>query len=464
MTRPLVLGIDSSTQSCKALLVDSETGEVVDSRRAPHPEGTEVDPRAWVDALNSTVEELLPRAEAVAVGGQQHGMVLLDEQDAVVRPALLWNDTRSAAQAESLTEFLGGPEQAVRRIGALPVASFTATKIRWTRENEPENISRAARVALPHDYLTMTLHSEGELWTDRSEASGTAYFDAAADAWLPEVLEWAAGSSLGTPRLAGVHEVIGRTRSGAVIAPGAGDNAAAALGLGMGPGDVCISLGTSAVVSTVAAEPLHDPSGRTTGFADAAGGFLHMSTTLNGAGTLDWAARMLGVDHRELSDLADRAPSGAGGAVFIPYLRGERTPNLPEARGQLLDIGGDFGRPEFARAVLEGLACSLREGLETLLEHTKVEPQRILLVGGGAASEAFRGILSAVLGRPVVVPESREFVALGAARQAAWTLKGQENPPEWQDALGQTSTYEEPADEDVYARYLEQRNQLYPGC
>ena len=464
MTRPLVLGIDSSTQSCKALLVDSETGEVVDSRRAPHPDGTEVDPRAWIDALRSSAEELLPQAAAVAVGGQQHGMVLLDEHDAVVRPALLWNDTRSAPQAESLTEFLGGPEQAVQRIGALPVASLTAAKIRWTRENEPENISRAVRAALPHDYLTMNLHAEGELWTDRSEASGTAYFDASRDVWLPEVLEWAAGHSLETPRLGGTHEEIGRTRDGAVIAPGAGDNAAAALGLGMGPGDVCISLGTSAVVSAVAPDPLHDSSGRTTGFADAAGGFLHMSTTLNGAGIMDWAVRMLGADHRDLSDLADRAPAGSGGAVFIPYLRGERTPNLPEARGHLLGLDGQFGRPEFARAVLEGLACSLREGLEALTRHRRSETQRILLVGGGAASEAFRRILAGVLGQAVMVPEPSEFVALGAARQAAWTLAGSDDPPEWQGSLGQVRTYEEPLAEGVFQRYLEHRNRLYPGC
>ena len=230
----------------------------------------------------------------------------------------------------------------------------------------------------------------------------------------------------------------------------------------MRQGDVCISLGTSAVVSSVVPHPVRDPSGMTAGFADASGGFLPLTTSLNGAGTFDWAARMLGVDHAGLSDLAGSAASGAGKAVFVPYLRGERTPNLPQARGQLLGMDADFSRAEFARAVMEGVACAVREGLEAMLAHTRIEPRRILLVGGGAASEAFRAILAGILGCPVQVPPPGESAAVGAARQAAWILSGSANPPDWSESLGEMRTYEEPLADGVYQRYADYRNQLYP--
>lgn len=455
-----VLGVDSSTQSCKALLVEAASGEVIEERRADHPQGTEVDPAAWVRALRETTADLLPRASAVAVGGQQHGMVLLDAQQQVIRPALLWNDTRSAEQAVELTEHLGGAAEAARRIGSVPVASYTATKVRWVRENEPEHAERIAAIALPHDYLTSVLHSEGQLWTDHGEASGTAYYDPSARAWLPEIATWAAGHEVELPRLAGAHEAVGRTESGAVIGPGTGDNAAAALGLGMGPGDVCVSMGTSGVVSVVSETPAQDPSGSISGFADATGHYLPLVTTLNGAPVLDRMSHLLGTDHTGLSQLALAGSAGAHGAVFIPYFGGERTPNLPQARAQLLDLGPDASREDLARAAVEGLACSVREGLEKMVARTGVTVRRVLLIGGGAKSEAFRTILVAVLGQEIVLPEAREFVALGAARQAAWVLSGAETPPDW-EAVG-SRTVTAPPTPEVYDRYVAARNRIYP--
>ena len=188
---PLVLGIDSSTQATKALLVDAESGEVLEERRASHPDGTEVDPRAWLAAVDEAAGPLLERAEAVAVGGQQHGMVLLDEKGEVVRDALLWNDTRSAPQAQTLIEEMGGPEASVEEIGSLMVASFTASKLRWVRDAEPENAQRAASVLLPHDYVSRHLAGGGEAFTDRGDASGTAYYSTATEEWKPELVELA---------------------------------------------------------------------------------------------------------------------------------------------------------------------------------------------------------------------------------------------------------------------------------
>src|SRR5699024_7517498 len=256
---PLVLGIDSSTQATKALLVDAATGEVLEERRAAHPDGTEVDPRAWLAAADEAAGPLLERAEAVAVGGQQHGMVLLDTHGEVVRDAPLWNDTRSAPQAEALIEEMagaevsvedvgshmgaalqaearieemGGAEVSVEEIGSLMVASFTASKLRWVRDEEPQNADRAASVLLPHDYVSRHLAGGGEAFTDRGDASGTAYYSTASEQWKPGLVELALGHGLELPRLPGTpQEIMARTPGGAAIAPGTGDNMGAALGL-----------------------------------------------------------------------------------------------------------------------------------------------------------------------------------------------------------------------------------------
>jgi xylulokinase len=428
----LVLGIDSSTQSVKALLVRADDGTVLDQRSASHPDGTEVDPQAWLDALDSVTADLLPRASAVAVGGQQHGMVALDSADQVVRPALLWNDTRSAKAADQLVQSWGGPQACAEAVGSVLVASFTATKLRWLRDHEPEHAERVRRVLLPHDLLTWHLAGRGpQPTTDRGDASGTGYFSPATGAWRPELAADALGHDIDLPRVAAPAEAVGRTGSGALVAPGTGDNMAAALGLGLQPGDVAVSVGTSGVASAVAAAACADPTGDVAGFCDASGAFLPLVCTLNAARVLDTTARLLGTDHDGLSALALGAPPGAGGLTLLPYLDGERTPNRPDARGTLNGLSTATGPSHLARAAVEGLLCSLADAVDRLVEVTGVDVRRVVLLGGGARSRAVRELAPAVFGRPVVVPGESEYVALGAARQAAWALSGADAPPTW---------------------------------
>lgn len=431
---PTVLGIDSSTQATKALLVDADTGEVLEERRASHPDGTEVDPRAWLTAVDEAAGPLLERAEAVAVGGQQHGMVLLDEHGEVVRDALLWNDTRSAPQAQTLIEEMGGPAACVEEIGSLMVASFTATKLRWVRDNEPDNAERARSVMLPHDYVSLHLAEQGtQPFTDRGDASGTAYYSTREEAWAPELVERALGRSLELPRLpASPQEVMARTASGAAIAPGTGDNMGAALGLSLGPGDVSVSIGTSGVCAMVSETRPNDASGTVTGFADATGRFLPMTTTINASRILEAARSLLGVDHEELSRLALASVPGANGVTLLPYFDGERTPNRPDARATLTGMSTATTREDVARAYVEGLLCSLADGISALQDVTGTDPARITLIGGAARSQAVQQLAPAVFGREVTIAPDGEYVALGAARQAAWALAGTQEPPAWE--------------------------------
>jgi xylulokinase len=463
-TGDLVAGIDSSTQSCKVVVRDAATGALVRQGRAAHPDGTEVHPDRWWQALQEALEEAggLDDVAAVSVGGQQHGMVCLDEDGEVVRPALLWNDTRSAGAARELVMELGGPEQGGRAwaeaVGVVPVASFTITKLRWLAHHEPENARRTAAVCLPHDWLTWKLSGSrdlADLTTDRSDASGTGYWSAVAGDYRPDLLERALG---GVPRLPRVVEpggIAAELPSGAVLGAGAGDNAAAALGLGAVEGDVVVSIGTSGVVTAVSRTPTVDPTGTVAGFADATGLFLPLVATLNAARVLDAAARLLGVDHAELSTLAMEAPSGSGGLVLVPYLEGERTPNLPEATGALHGLTlGTATRPALARASVEGLLCGLADGLDAVVAKG-VRPARALLIGGAAASPAVRQVAAEVLGIPVDVPPPGEYVADGAARQAAWALSGAPTPPVWERAG--TERVEAAPVPSIRARYAEAR-------
>lgn len=431
----LVMGVDSSTQSCKVLITDAATGQVVRQGRASHPHGTEVHPGAWWSALRSAIADAggLDDVAAWAIGGQQHGMVVLDAEGRVIRDALLWNDTRSAgAAAELIAEF--GADALAQRTGLVPVASFTITKLRWLRDTEPGNAARVAAVALPHDWLTWRLRGFGpadesargpvldELVTDRSDASGTGYWDPATGGYDRELLVAALGHDAVLPRVLGPHEWVadadGRRAGG-----GAGDNAGAALGLGARPGDVVVSIGTSGTVFAVSEQRTIDPTGTVAGFADCTGRFLPLVATLNAARVLDAIARLLGVDHDELSRLALAAPAGASGLTLIPYFEGERTPNLPDATASLTGMTlASTTRENLARAAVEGMLSGLAAGLEAL-RGLGVPLERALLVGGGAQSEAVRRIAPHVLGLAVEVPDPGEYVALGAARQAASILQ-----------------------------------------
>lgn len=443
---PLVAGIDSSTQSCKVVIRDLESGRVVRSGRAPHPDGTEVDPADWWQALRRATVDAggLSDVASVSVGGQQHGLVALDAGGEVIRPALLWNDTRSAPAATDLVAEVGAEEFA-RRTGSVPVASFTITKLRWLADAEPENAARVAALALPHDWLTWRLRGFGpenpvleELTTDRSEASGTGYFDPHANEYDRDLLSRALrrdASTIVLPRVLAPVEVASRLAPtataplGLVLGAGAGDNAAAALGLGAAAGDVVVSIGTSGTVFAVTDAPVRDASGTIAGFADAAGGYLPLVATLNAARVLDAMAALLGVDHDELARLALEAEPGARGAVLQPYFEGERTPNLPDATATLFGLTLESTtRANVARAAIEGMLCALSDGLDALRAEG-VSARRILLIGGAAQSPAVRAIAAQVFEVPVVVPEPGEYVALGAARQAAAALTG--HWPDW---------------------------------
>ncbi|MFF2487922.1 xylulokinase [Microbacterium sp. NPDC058062] len=430
----LVMGVDSSTQSCKVVIVDAATGAVARQGRASHPDGTSVDPEAWWSALQEAIADAggIDDVEAWAIGGQQHGMVALDAEGRVVRDALLWNDTRSAQAAADLTaEF--GAEELARRTGLVPVASFTITKLRWLRDHEPDNSARVAAVALPHDWLTWRLRGFGpegasprgpeldELVTDRSDASGTGYWNPATGGYDHELLIAALGHDAALPRVLGPDEWV-TDAADRRVGGGAGDNAGAALGLGAGPGDVVVSIGTSGTVFAVSEERTIDPTGTVAGFADCTGRFLPLVATLNAARVLDAVGRVLGVDHAELSRLALSAEAGAAGLTLVPYFEGERTPNLPDATASLTGMTlASTTRENLARAAVEGMLSGLAAGLEAL-RALGVPLERALLVGGGAQSAAVREIAPLVLGLPVEVPEPGEYVALGAARQAASVL------------------------------------------
>lgn len=429
MSRTVVAGIDSSTQSTKVLKVDAETGQILSMTSAPHPDGTSVDPECWWQALTSQGQ--LDDVAALSVSAQQHGMVALDESGAPVHDALLWNDTRSAPQAKSLREALGN-ETWARDIGIVPVPSFTITKLAWLAQNHPELAARVHQVMLPHDWLTWRLAGQPtQSTTDRSDASGTGYYSVPEGRYREDIFELAFGRVPQLPRVLGPTEAAGFTKSGAMIAAGCGDNAGAALGLGLVPGEVVVSIGTSGTVFAPSSARIQDPSGAVAGFADATGNNLPLLATINAARTLAASANLLNVSLTEFDALASSGPLDAGGLTLIPYLDGERTPDLPHATGTMTGLTrSNLTAENMARASVLGLLCTLADALDRLRSQG-VSAQRIVLIGGGSKSRSVRKAAAEIFNAEVLVPASAEYVALGAARQAAWALSGTAEPPTW---------------------------------
>jgi xylulokinase len=440
---PLVLGIDSSTQSTKVEVRDADSGELVAHGNAPHPATTpprsEQDPDAWWDALGVAIDaagDSVKGVAAVAVAGQQHGMVVLDADDRVIRPAKLWNDTESAPDARwlvgRLAEISGrdGAAAWAAACGSVPVAAFTITKLSWLHRREPDAWARLARVCLPHDWITWKL--SGAFVTDRGDASGTGYYSAALadyDLDLLAIVDSDTDWKSRLPRVLGPTERAGATVAlglDAIVAPGTGDNMAAALALGLRPGDVAISLGTSGTVYTVSESATADPSGAVAGFADAAGRYLPLVCTLNATKVTDSMARWLDVDRHGLDALALDAEAGSGGIVVVPYFDGERTPDRPDASGVIAGFRTTTSREQLARAAFEGVVCGLLDGLDALTAVGVRADGPIVLIGGGARSRAFQRVVADLSGRPVMIPDDSQHVAAGACVQAAATLRDRE--------------------------------------
>lgn len=447
-----VAGVDSSTQSVKIVVRDSKSGELLAQASRPHPDGTEVDPQHWWEALQDVITEIggLESLDAISIAGQQHGMVLLDSAGEVIRPALLWNDTRSAPQADAINEAF--PDIHLRT-GSKLVASFTASKVRWVLENEPENAARIAAIALPHDWLSWKLSGStnlADLFTDRSDASGTGYFNPVENQYIPEILKWVSGKSdVLLPRIIAPGEVATRVGN-TVIAAGAGDNAGAALGIGATVGDLVISLGTSGTAFAVSASTTNDESGEVAGFADASGNYLPLACTLNAAKVFDAAAKILDVDFEKYSQLALEAAPGSDGLTMLPHFDGERTPNRPDVHGAITGIThANFTPANIARASIEGVIAGLAYAAQALRKEG-VQISRLLLVGGAARNSAVQQITSEIFGMPVHIPTPGEYVSEGAVIQAAWALD--QKRPQWSDiALEQLSAQAQPT---VLARYL----------
>ncbi len=435
---PLIAGVDCSTQSTKALIVDSDSGEVVGLGRAGHEvTGTggvrESDPEGWWTALRDALGQTGRAAElaAISIAGQQHGLVILDGAGKPLRTAKLWNDTESAPDAAALTDALGGPDWWAEQVGLVPVASFTAAKWAWLRRTAPDLAAQTAAIRLPHDFLTERLCGRGV--TDRGDASGTGWWSTSTESYvddvlnhpllrldaalLPEVLDPREGAGYVTEGAAAFLGV----PSGIPVGSGTGDNAGSALGLGLEAGVPAISLGTSGTAFMVSESRTVDPSGTVAGFADATGRFLPLAATLNCTLAVDRVAGWLGLDREAVADHTD--------VVVIPFFDAERTPNLPNAAASMLGLRHTTEPAEILLAAYQGAALGLLDALDVIdrLSSGIAADAPLVIVGGGSRGRAWRRVVRAMSGRAVLIPEAEELVALGAAAQAGAAMSG-ENP------------------------------------
>lgn len=440
----VVAGVDSSTQSCKVELRQLDGGTLLGRGAAPHPPAfgprSEQWPADWWNAFERAFAQAvasagIPATDVVALSfaAQCHGLVALDDEGEVIRPAKLWNDTTSAPQLAALRAQIGD-QPWIAAVGSLPTASFTLGKLAWLAEQEPENFARLARICLPHDWLTWKL--TGEHVTDRSEASGTGYYSSAQGRYLEDYLRlidphraWASA----LPRVLGPDEPAGTVTGAAarrlgvrpdlLVGAGGGDQHAAGLGLAVEPGDVVFTIGSSGVVFTVSPTPVFDLTGIVDGVADMAGGYLPLVSTLNAARVTDWTARLLGVDHAELARMALTVEPGRA-PVLAAFLDGERKPNRPGATGLLAGLTAATTREELARSAFDGVLLGLVRGQRSMNAAGVATGGRVLITGGGARSPAYRQILADLTGRDVVAADADEATARGAAVQAAAIASG----------------------------------------
>ncbi|CAL9533152.1 Xylulose kinase [Streptomyces sp. enrichment culture] len=479
----IVAGLDSSPDFTRIVICDAETGAVLRQGYAPHPvEGPEgggrpsdVDPEAWLLSLGEAAAGgLLEGVRAIGVSAQANAVVPLDAQGSTVRPAMTGGDKRAQVAAADLIDALGGREAWAQAVGCVPQAAHAVTKLRWLARSEPEAAARTAVLLQAHDWLVWQLLGRPvRRTTDRGGASGTGYWSAAAGAYRPDLVELALGHQTVLPEVIGPSDAAGTTPEGLLISAGTGEPMAAALGLGIGPGDAVVSLGASGSVMAVHSEPLVDRSGMITALADATGMHLPVVTTLNAVRALRGTAELLGVpDLESLSELAMKSTPGAHGLVLLPYLEGERTPALPHTAGTLAGLRRESMKPEhLARAAFEGMLCGLADALD-VLRGRGVEVRRIFLLGPAAELPAVQAAAPSLFGAQVVVPQPADYAAIGAARQAAWALGVQQGtldprtPPAWQGAVAQVL---EPGEElavgqAVRQQFVAVREQTHPGA
>ena len=438
----MYLGVDCGTQGTKALLIDEE-GIALGRGYAAHAlieresGAREQEPKWWVDALESATQQALTAAgrrdiRAIGVSGQQHGLVVLDEDRQVIRPAKLWNDTETARQNAQLVEMLGGPEACIERFGILPLTGYTVSKLLWLKQNEPENFARIRHILLPHEYLNFWL--TGQMRAEYGDASGTAFFDPRTRTWAKDVLDAIDGGTgqlfAALPQLITSDQIVGTVRpevaerfwipAECIVSPGGGDNMMGAIGTGnIRDGVVTLSLGTSSTVYTHTSAPSQDRSGNVAPFCASSDGWLPLVCTMNATNVVTQTLQVLGRTVADIDPALEATEPGAGGLTFIPFLHGERTPDLPEARGSVVGISANnFTPSNLIRSVIEGVSFGILGGLDLILEGRKAEV--IYVIGGGSRSTAWRQLLADATGALIEVPVEEEAGSLGAAIQAIY--------------------------------------------
>ena len=442
--RTLVLGIDSGTQSTKVLVVDAKSGKVLGSASAAYdlipnlpPGAKEQHPHTWRDATAKALKAALKTAKATAaevkaigVSGQQHGFVPLDKNGEVIRAAKLWCDTSTIAECEEITGKLGGLKAAIKAVGNSIAPGFTAPKILWLKNHEPENFARLATVLLPHDYLNFWL--TGQATMEYGDASGTALLDVRKRQWSAAVLK-AIDADLAAklPPLRASNQAAGRLQAATakalglgtdvVVSAGGGDNMMGAIGTGnTRPGVITASFGTSGTIYACAEKPVIDPQGEIAAFCDSTNRWLPLLCTMNVTVATEMARQYFGWTHDKFAAAAASAPAGCDGLVLVPYLDGERTPNVPAGTGVFLGVNPKtFTAPHFARAAMEGVTLGMNYGLRRLAE-LGVKPTQIRATGGGAKSKLWRQVMADVFNAEVVTLKVSEGAAYGAALQALW--------------------------------------------
>lgn len=443
----LFIGIDSGTQSVKAIVLDLDTRKVVAEARAPHqlidglPVGhMEQHPQDWTAALDFVITEVVTaigaaqaqQVRGIGVSGQQHGFVPLDEKGEVIRPAKLWCDTSTAPECAIITKKLGGPKAAIRKTGNLILPGFTAPKILWLKRHEPANYKRLRHVLLPHDYLNF--HLTGNYFMEFGDASGTALMDVRTRKWSKDVIH-AIDRKLADylPPVSASHEAAGTLRpelsakyglsSNVIVSAGGGDNMMGAIGTGnVAPGVVTASFGTSGTIYAFASKPVIDPQGEIAAFCSSTGGWLPLLCTMNVTTVTEQVRALFGMDVRALDDSAAKAPAGSHGLILLPYLAGERTPNVPAGSGVFFGLNQKtFNAAHLNRAAMEGVTMGMNYGLRRLAA-LGVKAKEIRVTGGGSKSPFWRQMMADIFGVPVVGMVEDEGAALGGALQAAWCV------------------------------------------